>query len=528
MIAVLLLCSLLAPLGLLAACFANNLRGRALGLQWLACVPALLAGLFGSFSAPVSVAVGPARLLLDRPGALLLFGAALIWGLICWAIWRDDKIPDARFGVSFLLTLIGCFWVFVADDLVSFYLAYALVSLPAYGLFAFSAEPEKKRAGAVYLGFALLGEAILLAAFAGLAAIAPDASHGLAAQVAQLAAPGRSVILALIVAGFGMKIGLLPFNGWMPLNYVAAPIPVAALLSGAGVKAGVIGLIRFLPLGAALPEPGVWLGALGFLTAFYGVALGLTQNDPKAILAYSSISQMGVIAAALGLGLAAGDASAGPALAFYGFNHLLVKAALFLTIGAAAAGALPLSGAPLVLASALALDLAGLPLTGGALAKLAAKDFFDSGVWAALSIFSSIGSGLLMSHFIGQLAEAPREAAGETPPALARNWPGVAAGALVLPWLFAPKILEALEPAKIWEGLWPVGFGVILGVAWRRVGAPAPAVPVGDTVVVYERVFGWLVGLGPALERFDRRLRLWPVAGASVLAILLALVFAAG
>ena len=120
------------------------------------------------------------------------------------------------------------------------------------------------------------------------------------------ASPWRDAVLALIVAGFGMKMGLVPFNGWMPLNYAAAPIPAAAVLSGAGVKAGVIGLIRFLPLGVPLQGWGEALAALGFVTAFYGVLLGLTQRNPKTILAYSSISQMGVIAAALGMALGAG------------------------------------------------------------------------------------------------------------------------------------------------------------------------------------------------------------------------------
>ena len=83
----------------------------------------------------------------------------------------------------------------------------------------------------------------------------------------------------------------------MPLAYTAAPIPAAAVLSGAAVKAGVIGLIRFLPFGAALPGWGEALAWAGFVSAFYGVAIGLTQQDPKTVLAYSSISQMGVIAA---------------------------------------------------------------------------------------------------------------------------------------------------------------------------------------------------------------------------------------
>ena len=159
--------------------------------------------------------------------------------------------------------------------------------------------------------------------------------------------PWRDAALALLIIGFGMKIALAPLNGWMPLAYTAAPIPAAAALSGAAVKAGVIGLIRFLPLGAALPGWGEALAWAGFVSAFYGVAIGLTQQDPKTILAYSSISQMGVIAAVLGLGLAGGDRSAASDAAFYAANHVLVKAALFLTVGVVAAlsGRRPVAGA---------------------------------------------------------------------------------------------------------------------------------------------------------------------------------------
>src|SRR3974377_1217943 len=101
------------------------------------------------------------------------------------------------------------------------------------------------------------------------------------------ASPWRDAILGLIIAGFGMKIGMVPFNGWMPLTYSVAPIPAAALLSGAGVKAGVIGLIRFLPLGTPLGGWGEALAVIGFATRFYGVAVGVTQQNPQAILAYS-------------------------------------------------------------------------------------------------------------------------------------------------------------------------------------------------------------------------------------------------
>src|SRR5262249_34050582 len=151
-------------------------------------------------------------------------------------------------------------------------------------------------------------------------------------------------------------------------------IPAAAVLSGAAVKAGVIGLIRFLPFETALPGWGEALVAAGFFSAFYGVTIGITQVNPKTVLAYSSVSQMGLLAAVLGMGLAAGDRSAMIPVAFYALHHILVKGGLFLAVGVA-----PLTTRlrrlwlVLLPAAVIALGLAGLALTGGALAKLATK-----------------------------------------------------------------------------------------------------------------------------------------------------------
>ncbi|MCI4680128.1 hypothetical protein K9U39_06985 [Rhodoblastus acidophilus] len=533
----LLAATLAAPLALLAACFVKDWRPRALAWQFLAPAPGLAAGLLGLRGAPVSLDLPwlGVTLRLDPPGALLLVFAALLW-IVVGAALRRDKASDERFGISWLLTMTGSLGVFVAGDLVSFYLLYALVSIPAFGLFAFSDDPEKKRAGAIYMAFALFGEALLLLAFALLAAGEPHGSARIADITAALpSSPYRDAVGVLIVAGFGMKMGLIPFNGWMPLNYGAAPIPVAAVLSGAGVKAGVIGLIRFLPLGAPMAGMGEALATLGFLSAFYGVAVGLTQHNPKTILAYSSISQMGVVAAALGLGLAAGAPSAAGDMAFYGANHLLVKAALFLTIGALAArqksGTEPLSGWPLALAGALALSLAGLPFTGGALAKLASKAQFVTGWPAFLAALSSIGSAILMTHFVTRLAsptpEGARDTAQETPAALVRFWPALGLGALLLPWFFAAHPGEALKLDKIWDGLWPVATGVALAFGFQRSGLSAPQIPAGDSIGLYERAFARFVALGPDFEWLDARLRQWPAAGASLLLIVLALLAAA-
>jgi formate hydrogenlyase subunit 3/multisubunit Na+/H+ antiporter MnhD subunit len=522
----LLVLILAAPWAVLALCFVPSLRPRALAWQWLAPAPSLVAGLIGVWGGPFETAFPALR--LDAPSALLLTVAALLWIVVGAGVFRDRHIAlTSREKISWLLTMIGSLGVFIADDLVTFYLVYALVSIPAYGLFAFSDDPEKKRAGAVYMAFAIAGEALLLLAFALLAVDSPKGLRIAEIVAALPASPHGGVTLALIVAGFGMKMGLAPFNGWMPLNYAAAPIPAAAVLSGAGVKAGVIGLIRFLPLGVPMAGWGEALAALGFFSAFYGAALGLTQQNPKTVLAYSSISQMGVIAAALGLGLASGEAGAANDMAFYASNHLLVKAALFLTVGAFAVSAAPRTGWPLALAAALALSLAGLPLSGGALAKLASKGQFASGWAAALATLSSIATALLMTHFVTRLATPASKAAEETPAALARFWPALALGALLLPWVFAAKPGEALSFAKIWDGLWPVAVGVGLAAALKQAGWLLPRILAGDSIVVFESGFARLLRLGRAFEDVDDRLRQWPAAGVSMLLIALVLAFAA-
>src|SRR5271169_6422844 len=486
----LLVASLALPLALLGACFVKGWRQRALALQWLAPAPALAAGLIGLTGAPFTcdLPVLGFTLRLDTPGALLLAVAALLWIVVSAALWSDRQ-PDNRFGLSWLLTMIGNIGVFIAGDLISFYLVYALVSIPAYGLFAISDNTEQKRAGAIYMAFTILGEALLLLAFAMLVAHEPQGSARISDVMAALpSSPWRVVILALIVAGFGMKMGLIPFNGWMPLTYSAAPIPAAAVLSGAGVKAGVIGMVRFLPLGVPLEGWGDALAALGFLSAFYGVVFGLTQQNPKSILAYSSISQMGVIAAALGMALVNGHSDISRDVAFYAANHLLVKAALFVSIGVLATRGVKFS----VLAAVLALSMAGLPLTGGALAKLATEAQFSVGSVAILSTLSSIGTALLMTHFLNRLAVPPPGAAQECPASFVRFWPAVALGAILLPWLFYPvvgDVSNALELGKIRDGLWPVAIGVGLALGLRRIGWSLPRVPAGDSIVLFEGAF---------------------------------------
>ena len=526
----LLAATLAVPLLFLAACLSERLRNAALALQWLAPMPALGAAILTIGAGPFAVDWPALRMSfkLDLPGALILAAVSLLWIVVSAATFSGEaRKPNGRFAVSWLLTLTGSLGVFVAADLLTFYLVYALVSIPAYELVVRDGSPSSTRAGRVYMAFTILGEALLIIAFALLAAGEPSGSLRIDDVMAALpGSPWRDSALALVIAGFGMKMALTPLNGWMPLTYTAAPIPAAAVLSGAAVKSGVIGLIRFLPFGAPLQGWGAALAAIGFVSAFYGVAIGITQQNPKTILAYSSISQMGVMAV-IGMALASGDDSAPSKVAFYGANHVLAKGALFLAVGVAAATDLRRDRWLLILAAVLALSLAGLPLTGGAVAKLAVKGPLGYGLAASLANASAAGTALLMLHFVTRLAgTSSRDEETEAPASIVRFWPAIAIGAIFVPWLLYPAVgnpLDTASVATVWDGLWPIAIGAALAPALRRWGASLPRIPEGDTIVAAEAAFNSSFALGGLFERLDARLRQWPAASLSLLAIALIL-----
>ena len=524
----LLVAALGAPVLILAVFLAPSLRFAALAMAPLAPLPALAAAFLALAGAPFGAELPAVRmsLWLDRPGAMLLAAAALVW-IAASVFARVDQTgkPNAnRFTVCWLLTMAGSLGVFIAADLLTFYLVYALVSVPAYYLVAADDARGSSRAGGVYMAFALIGEAVLLLAFVMLAAGEAGGSLDIRDVVAALpGSPWRDGALALLIVGFGMKIALAPLNGWMPLAYGAAPIPAAAALSGAAVKAGVIGLIRFLPLGEALPGWGEALVWAGFVSAFYGVSIGLTQRNPKTILAYSSISQMGVIAAVLGLGLAGADRGAASDAAFYAANHVLVKAALFLTVGVV--GLLGGGGRSLALivAAALALSLGGLPLTGGALAKLAVKDLFGGGAAGAAAQASAAATTALMLHFLIRLARSGSEGRAAPPQGL-WSWLALAGASTLVPWLMFPAAGADLAGAgALWDATWPMLVGAAVAAGLAALGDPLPPVPAGDIVVAQEAAFQACAPLGAAFERLDWRLRQWPAAGLSLLTIALIL-----
>ena len=524
MTALLLLAAPVVPLLLLGAMAVRAWRDRAASLIWAAPLPGLACALL---AAPDVALVADSRLrlglALDAPGALLLGAASLLW---CAAgVYARDYLAGpgfARFAAWWLATLSGSMGVFVAADLVGFYLAFTLASLPAWGLVIHDRTAQAVRAGALYVLLAVLGEAALLAGFALLAASSPGESLAIADVLRALdASPLRGVTIALLVTGFGLKAGLVPLHVWLPIAHPAAPMPASAVLSGAIIKAGVIGLLRFLPTGATPAGWGEALVVIGFVTAFWGVALGIAQRNPKAVLAYSSVSQMGVVAVAFGMGIVGGLAATPLAVAFYALHHVLAKGALFLAVGvAAASGARVLVLAPAVV---LALGFGGLPLTGGWLAKAAVKDELGSGFVGVLAAVSAAGSTLLMLHFVRRLSFA-EDGAARPAPALLLPWLALGAASVLLPWALFPGALAAvLAPDALFKALVPVLIGAALVPALARWGERLPQPPQGDIIVLARHLRGVAGRIGDALARAEAVLRAWPAAGLALLGLTLVL-----
>jgi formate hydrogenlyase subunit 3/multisubunit Na+/H+ antiporter MnhD subunit len=504
----------LAPLLLLAAMAHRGWRARAVGLAWLAPLPGLACALFAPGARLVLDDRLGLMLVLDTAGALLLGSAALLWcGASIFARAYLDAASLPRFTAWWLPTMAGSLGIFLAGDLLSFYMLFALASLPAWGLVLHDRTARAWDAGATYLLLTVVGEAALLAAFVLMAAAAPGDSLALAEVVPALKNSAlRDVTVALLLIGFGLKAGLVPLHVWLPIAHPAAPMPASAVLSGAIIKAGIIGLIRFMPAEASSAAWGEALAVAGFLTAFWGVAMGITHRNPKTVLAYSSVSQMGVVAAAIGIGIAGAITTTPPAAAFYATHHVLAKGALFLAVGVAAATGGRLRWLVLAPALVLALGFGGLPFTGGWLAKEAVKGELGSGIPGMLSMLSAAGSTMLMLHFVRRLAASRAENAAQRPvPCILLPWLGLAAASLLVPVLCFVAVGGSFGASLRWaalaKALWPVLAGALLFGALLRWGTRLPQLPEGDVIVLARRALHKAAPVGPMLTRAEAVLR---------------------
>ena len=193
--------------------------------------------------------------------------------------------------------------VLIADDAYVFMVAWETMALSSYFLVTTDHRiPEIRRAGFLYLLIAHIGAIGLLLCFGVLQGGSGDYTFAGMRSV-RLSESWASIAFLLALFGFGAKAGLVPLHVWLPEAHPAAPSPVSALMSGVMLKTAIYGLLRvtFDLLHGQLWWWGVVALGLGLVTALFGVIFAAVQTDMKRLLAYSSIENIGIIVAGIGL-----------------------------------------------------------------------------------------------------------------------------------------------------------------------------------------------------------------------------------
>jgi len=279
----------------------------------------------------------------DALSVIFVMLASFLWFVV--SMYAPEYMKHEGRAKSFelctLLTLSAVLGVFLAGDLFTILLFFELMTITSYFWVIHKWNEEAIRAGYFYLFFSIIG-GLLIALGIVLMGEATDVLPAIGAGfVTPLNSPMFAWSIALFVAGFGIKAGMVPLHLWLPHAHSVSPTPGSALLSGLLIKVGAYGLIRVGELagwGMKLSSGikfGPGLAVLGICTMLVGVAAALLQSDAKRLLAYHSVSQMGYIILGIGITLYFnGESVLGLTGAIYHtVNHALFKSALFLGIG---------------------------------------------------------------------------------------------------------------------------------------------------------------------------------------------------
>lgn len=329
---------------------------------------------------------------LDGLGALFAL-LILVIGLLIILYARyylSAKDSMGRF-FAYMLTFMGSMLgVVLSENLLQLMVFWEMTSLSSFLLISYWTHREDARQGARMAlaitgggGLALLAGILLLGQMVGSYNLSDVLLAGDQIRAHALYLP----TLVLIAIGVFTKSAQFPFHFWLP-NAMAAPTPVSAYLHSATmVKAGIFLLARFFPVLSGTPEWSWLIGTVGMMTLLVGAFVALFQHDLKGLLAYSTISHLGLITLLFGLG----TELAAVAALFHIINHATFKASLFMVAGIIdhetgsrdmrrINGLLKYMPHTAVLAMIAAAAMAGVPLLNGFLSK---EMFFDQAVVAS-------------------------------------------------------------------------------------------------------------------------------------------------
>jgi multicomponent K+:H+ antiporter subunit A len=427
---------------LIAACMPTGSRNRPAAVAGAATLAALVLAI-GAFDR-VSGGNGDGDILREHYAWLPDFGLDLVLRMdgLAWLFtvmvlgigllvllyaryYMSRRDPVARFFAYMLAFMGSMLGVVLSGNLIQLVVFWELTSVTSFLLIGYWQHRNDARRGARMAftvtttgGLCLLVGVLMLGHIAG----SYELDTVLAAGDVVRAHPWYVPTLVLVALGALTKSAQFPFHFWLP-HAMAAPTPVSAFLHSATmVKAGVFLLIRLWPVLSGTEEWTWILGAAGVCTLLIGSFFAIFQNDMKGLLAYSTISHLGLIVTLLGIGSPLSVVAA----VFHTMNHAIFKASLFMAVGIidhetgtrdmrllrGLGKAMPYTAALAIVASAA---MAGVPLLNGFLSKEmffaetmqvgGTEDWSMSYAAVAMGVFSVAYSLRFISVFFGRLAE---------------------------------------------------------------------------------------------------------------------------
>ncbi len=278
---------------------------------------------------------------VDGVALALILMTALLFPVVVLASWHEAE-PSGRSIKGYfalLLSLLALVMgVFLATDVLLFYVFFEVMLVPMYFLIGAYGGQQRQYAAMKFFLYSLLGGLLMLAAVIGLfvagnAELPGSTGTFSLATLSELSLdPGvqKALFLGFFVA-FAIKAPLVPFHTWLPSAAAEAPIGVAVLLVGVLDKVGTYGMLRFLL--ALFPDASEYFApmviVLSLVGIFYGALLAIGQVDLKRLVAYTSIAHFGFIT----LGIFVFTSQGGTGSVTYMVNHAFATGALFLAVG---------------------------------------------------------------------------------------------------------------------------------------------------------------------------------------------------
>jgi NADH-quinone oxidoreductase subunit M len=280
----------------------------------------------------------------------MVFLTAIISCIAVISSWTIEKSIKGYFALLLLLDT-GMMGVFVSLDFFLFYIFWEVMLLPMYFLIGVWGGPRREYAAIKFFLYTLLGSVLLLLAMLALyfsvtvidpasgekihtfnmIAMMNPANYDPDSILAGVGTQWRYIAYIALFIGFAIKVPIFPFHTWLPDAHVEAPTAISVILAGVLLKMGTYGLMRIaFPM---FPDAAMYylypLAFVGFINIIYGAFCAMAQKDFKKLIAYSSVSHMGIVI----LGMAAMNTQGMLGGMLQMFNHGTITAMLFLIVG---------------------------------------------------------------------------------------------------------------------------------------------------------------------------------------------------